>query len=100
MFYAYLLKYHKLPPLGKTAKELMALVTSENEGADIPVLISLLVEAPRPAIAPAAEDPDIADDDYPAEVPPAVEVEAYPLAPCDGGEEEEEEDGGDADAEG
>ena len=86
MFYAYLLKYHKLPPLGKTAKELMALVNNENEGADIPVLISLLVEAPRPAIAPAVEDdPDIASDDYPVEVPPAVEVEAYPLAPCEGG---------------
>ncbi len=85
VFYAYLLKYHKLPPLGKTAKELMALVNNENEEeADVPILQSLLVEAPKPAIALAAEDDDIAGDDYPEEVLPAVAVEAIPPAPCEG----------------
>ena len=86
LFYAYLLKYHKLPLLGKTAKELMAWVNNENEEeAGLPILQSLLVEAPKPAIALAIEDDDIAGDDYPEEVLPAVEVEAIPLAPCEGG---------------
>ncbi len=62
-----------------------------EEEADLPGVKLLRVEAPRPAIALAVEDDDMAGEDYPEEVLPTVEVEAIPLAPCDGGEEEDEE---------
>ena len=77
-FYAYLLKFRRLPPEGKSAKELKQLVNGcQDEDAGPP---ALRVHAAQPAALPAPRyvDADIAGDEPP---PPLAILPPPPLPP-------------------